>query len=208
MAATVKQHMPKNEGTHQLFQNPLIEKLSRTHIAVPTGLFLVISLGLLYHAKASMGLSAALIATCFVAGWFIFTLAEYLVHRYFYHMEPDTPRKEKVQYTLHGVHHEYPKDKDRLAMPPLLSLTVSALLFGVFYLLMGQLAYAFLPGFLLGYSLYLFIHYAVHAFKPPKNMLKWLWIFHAIHHYKDDSVAFGVSSPLWDYVFGTIPKSR
>ncbi|MEL6652049.1 MAG: fatty acid hydroxylase, partial [Bacteroidota bacterium] len=26
------------------------------------------------------------------------------------------------------------------------------------------------------------------------------------HHYKDDTVAFGVSSPLWDYVFRTMPK--
>ena len=33
----------------------------------------------------------------------------------------------------------------------------------------------------------------------------WLWLkkYHMRHHYQDDHVGFGVTSPLWDYVFGT-----
>jgi sterol desaturase/sphingolipid hydroxylase (fatty acid hydroxylase superfamily) len=33
----------------------------------------------------------------------------------------------------------------------------------------------------------------------------WLWLkkYHMRHHYDDDHVGYGVSSPLWDYVFGT-----
>jgi len=46
----------------------------------------------------------------------------------------------------------------------------------------------------------------IHAMRPPKNFLNILWIHHSIHHYKDDTVAFGVSSPFWDYIMGTLPK--
>jgi sterol desaturase/sphingolipid hydroxylase (fatty acid hydroxylase superfamily) len=44
----------------------------------------------------------------------------------------------------------------------------------------------------------------VHAFQPPKNFFKVLWVNHSIHHYKDGEVVFGVSSPLWDYIYGTM----
>jgi len=71
---------------------------------------------------------------------------------------------------------------------------------------MGDFAYVFLPGFLMGYAGYLFVHYIVHAYQPPKNFFKILWIHHGIHHYKEPERAFGVSSPLWDLVFRTMPR--
>ena len=113
---------------------------------------------------------------------------------------------EKIQYNFHGVHHDYPKDKDRLAMPPLVSITLATTLLFLFRLFMGDFVFGFLPGFLIGYASYLFVHYIVHAYQPPKNMFKTLWVHHAIHHYKDHERAFGVSSPLWDYIFRTMPK--
>jgi sterol desaturase/sphingolipid hydroxylase (fatty acid hydroxylase superfamily) len=143
-----------------------------------------------------------------VLGILAFTLVEYLMHKHFFHMEPDTPLKDKLQYNVHGVHHDYPRDKDRLAMPPFVSAAYSAILYLVFTLLMGDFALYFLPGFLLGYSGYLGVHYVVHVYNPPKNFLKVLWVNHAIHHYKDPDSAFGVSSPLWDYLLGTLPKKE
>ncbi|MCS7018355.1 MAG: sterol desaturase family protein [Cytophagales bacterium] len=196
---------PKNNGTKQLFQNPILEKLTRTHIAVPISLFVGIAAGLLYYGAAKTALSSWQLVALFLAGMFVFSFVEYTVHRRVFHMAADTPRKAKIQYTMHGVHHEYPKDKSRLAMPPLLSLSISALLSVLFYFIMGKYMFGFLPGFLLGYAAYLFVHYAVHAFPPPKNFLKVLWINHGIHHYKDHDKAFGVSSPLWDWVFRTLP---
>ncbi|WP_250630838.1 sterol desaturase family protein [Rhodoflexus caldus] len=196
---------PKNNGTKQLFQNPILEKLTRTHIAVPISLFIGISAGLIYYGTILTNLAAWQFVALFFVGLFVFSFVEYTVHRRVFHMEPDTPRKAKLQYTMHGVHHEYPKDKDRLAMPPLLSLTISSVLGVLFYWLMGDYMFGFLPGFLTGYAAYLFVHYAVHAFAPPKNFLKVLWINHGIHHYKDHDKAFGVSSPLWDWVFRTLP---
>lgn len=196
---------PKNNGTKQLFQNPILEKLTRTHIAVPVSLFIAISAGLLYYGATQTDLTAWQQIGLFFLGMFVFSFVEYVVHRRVFHMATDTPRKAKIQYTMHGVHHEYPKDKSRLAMPPLLSLSIASLLAVLFYVVIGKYMFGFLPGFLTGYAAYLFVHYAVHAFPPPKNFLKVLWINHGIHHYKDHDKAFGVSSPLWDWVFRTLP---
>jgi sterol desaturase/sphingolipid hydroxylase (fatty acid hydroxylase superfamily) len=203
-----KEIKPQHKGTKQLFKNPVLEKLSRTHIAIPLTLYAILSIGFIVYGAIVIGLSVFQLAGLFVAGLLSFTLAEYLMHRYLYHHEPSTEKGKKFIYTVHGVHHEFPKDKDRLAMPPLLALILIVILFSLFYLMMGNGVYGFLPGFILGYSLYLFVHYAVHAYAPPKNFLKVLWVNHGIHHYKEPDRAYGVSSPLWDVIFGTLPESK
>lgn len=195
---------PQNKGTKQLFQNPILEKLTRTHISVPLIIFFSYAGALLYWSITHTDLTPLTTTLLFVAGLLAFTWVEYNVHRYVFHMAPSTPRKEKMQYTMHGVHHEFPKDKDRLAMPPLLSITLATILLGVFRLILGDFVFAFLPGFLVGYAMYLSVHYMVHAFQPPKNFLKALWVNHGVHHYKNGEVVFGVSSPLWDYIYGTM----
>ncbi|HYI76223.1 MAG TPA: fatty acid hydroxylase, partial [Chryseolinea sp.] len=48
----------------------------------------------------------------------------------------------------------------------------------------------------------------VHAFAPPKNFLKRLWINHGTHHYKNGEMIYGVSSPLWDYIYGTMTEKK
>ncbi len=194
---------PKHIGTKQLFDNPVLEALSRTHIMVPISMWLTLSVGLGWYAFAHTAFSPVAIAALFLIGLFVFTLFEYLLHRYIYHLEPTTPQRAKIQYTFHGVHHEFPKDKTRLAMPPALAVFVAGAFFGLFFLLMGEAAYAFFPGFLVGYSGYLSVHFIVHAYTPPKNFFKWLWINHSVHHYKNDDSNYGVSSPFWDFVFRT-----
>lgn len=200
---------PQNKGTKKLFQNPILERLSRTHISVPLTIFCAYSICLLYWDVTHTSLSGTTTAALFVLGIICFTFVEYLVHRYVYHIGTDTEWKKRFQYKAHGVHHEFPKDKDRLAMPPLLSMTVATILLLFFRLLMGDLAFAFLPGFLVGYAYYLSVHYVVHIYQPPKNFLRVLWINHSVHHYKNGDVVFGVSSPLWDYVFRTMrPRNK
>lgn len=205
MSSEVK---PQNKGTRQLFKNPILERLSRTHIAVPLVIFFTYSISLLYwnvtHTSLSLGLSIVM----FILGMIAFSLVEYLIHRYLFHMPTYTQFREKLQYTMHGVHHEFPKDKDRLAMPPLLSITIATMFLFLFRLALGDLVFSFLPGFLVGYALYLAIHYMVHAYQPPKNFLKHLWINHSVHHYKEGVGVYGVSSPLWDYVFGTMGSEK
>jgi len=197
---------PDNNGSAKMFENPLLEKLSRTHISIPIFLFAVISITSLYYAITTTSIPLGTGVVVLLSGLLVFTLVEYMMHKHFFHMEPDHPVKDKLQYTVHGVHHDYPKDKDRLAMPPFVSMFYALIFYVVFKLIMDDFALYFLPGFLIGYAAYLGVHYIVHAYQPPKNFMKVLWVNHAVHHYKDPDAAFGVSSPLWDYIFGTMPK--
>lgn len=203
-----ERNAPKNKGSKQLFKNPILERLSRTHIAVPLTIFFVYSAALLYWSISHTSLTVWVTAGMFMLGLLAFTWVEYVTHRYIFHMGTYTRLREKIQYTVHGVHHEFPKDKERLAMPPLLSITIATLLLLLFRLIMGDLAFSFLPGFLSGYALYLSVHYMVHVYQPPKNFLKVLWINHSVHHYKHGEYVFGVSSPLWDYIYGTMKEKK
>lgn len=201
-------YVPKNKGTRQLFKNPILEKLSRTHIAVPLSIFASYSVALLYWSVTHTSLSLWATIGLFAVGFVFFTWIEYMTHRYIFHMGTFTKWREKFQYTVHGVHHEYPKDKERLAMPPLLSITIATVLLLFFRLMMGDFVFSFLPGMLVGYAFYLSVHYMVHVYQPPKNIFKILWINHSVHHYKHGEYVFGVSSPLWDYVFGTMKSPK
>ncbi|HEX6227110.1 MAG TPA: sterol desaturase family protein [Chryseolinea sp.] len=202
------QIVPKNKGSQKLFENPVLEKLSRTHIAVPLAIFAVFAAALLAWSITHTSLSAGTTIGLFILGVIAFTWVEYVVHRYVFHMKTYSDARAKIQYMIHGVHHEFPKDKDRLAMPPLLSVTIATILLLLFRVAMGDFAFAFLPGFIVGYAAYLGIHYMVHAFAPPKNFFKSLWINHGTHHYKNGEMIYGVSSPLWDYIYGTMKEKK
>ncbi|WP_347157369.1 sterol desaturase family protein [Pontibacter chitinilyticus] len=197
---------PNHKGSAQLFDNPILERLTRTHIAMPITIFIVIAAGLIYYGLSYSFINVLNAIGFFFLGWLIFTLIEYLAHRYIFHMDTSTPFKARLQYLFHGNHHEFPKDKKRLAMPPVVSILYASAFFFIFKLIFGQFVFGVVAGLLFGYALYLFVHYAVHAYAPPKNFLKTLWVHHSIHHYKDHNAAFGVSSPLWDYILGTMPK--
>lgn len=198
----------QSQGQGKLFKNKYLEALTRTHIAVPLTIFYGTALGLTVYSLY-VGLIAPFANLwLFIAGFMIFTLAEYLVHRYAFHIEADTPARRKFQYTVHGVHHEFPKDKSRLAMPPVISIVLAAAFFSLYKLLLGNYGLPFTAGFMAGYATYLCVHYAVHAYRPPKNFMKILWVHHAIHHYSQPERAFGVSSPFWDVIFGTLPEKN
>ena len=196
----------KHKGYQPLFKNKVLDSLTRTHVAVPITLFFLYSGGLVYWAIDRLAISVPFVILLFLGGLLCFTLIEYLMHRFVFHIVENAQWKKKLAYTMHGVHHEYPKDKMRLAMPPPLSLVIGTLFLGIFYAIFGIWGFGITAGFLVGYAAYLFVHYMVHAVKPPKNMFKTLWVHHSIHHFKDQTVAFGVTSPLWDVIFRTMPK--
>lgn len=87
-----------------------------------------------------------------------------------------------------------------------MSAFMAVLFVGIYRLLMGNYGYAFGGGFMTGYATYLLIHYAIHIYTPPKNILRIIWKHHNLHHFVGDTGAFGVSSPLWDHIFGTMPE--
>ena len=206
--AAVAPVRPKHKGSAQLFQNPVLERLSHTHIALPVSIFVLTTVLSLYYGLTHGFMSGASALGLFLVGLFGFTFVEYAVHRYLYHIPATSVGRAKFQYTMHGVHHEYPKDKTRLAMPPIITVFVSSLLFFIFRFSFGSYAFGLLSGFTFGYAMYLFVHYAIHAYSPPKNFLKVWWTHHSQHHYRQDEVAFGVSSTLWDHLIGTMPDSK
>lgn len=201
-----KLNRPRHKGSPQLFSNPFLERLTHTHIAVPLLIFGCLAAVLFYYGVIEKAFQVPSMILLFLAGLFFFSLVEYLMHRYLYHIPATSERRKKISYTMHGVHHDYPKDKSRLAMPPVLSLFIASFLFIIYRAILGDLVFGFLAGFLVGYAAYLAIHYAIHAFKVPDNFMKILWHHHSIHHYRESDRAFGVSSPFWDIVFGTMPR--
>lgn len=197
----------KNKGQAQLFQNELMENMTKTHPIVIYSLYIPVITGMLYYGVAYKGMSIGMEALLFIAGALFWSLFEYIMHRKLFHMIVESARARKFVYTMHGVHHEFPRDKERLFMPPVPSILVAAILFSLCYFMMGWTALAFFPGFLFGYLLYGSMHFAIHAFAPPK-FLKALWRNHHLHHYKAPDKGFGVSSVLWDVVFRTVPQNE
>ncbi|MEP6615500.1 MAG: sterol desaturase family protein [Ginsengibacter sp.] len=156
-----------------------------------------------YYSHFKHGFEPWKILFIFAGGIIFWTLFEYLMHRFFFHLAAQSNRTRRVIYVMHGNHHEFPRDRERLFMPPIPSLLISSLLFLMMYLVIGKNALAFFPGFILGYLIYGSMHFAIHAWKPPFKWMKPLWQNHYLHHYKNDEKGFGVSTILWDKIFGT-----
>ena len=179
-------------------------KIPKTNSRLAVTIYIVIAIATLWAGNsASVSLINKIVY--FNLGLLFFTLIEYLMHRFLYHSGPDYKDERYWQYKVHGVHHEFPTDTGLLALPIPIAILLGAVFFGIFYLLLGEVTYSFWPGFFIGYASYLRIHYLVHSRKPPKNFLKYLWRHHHLHHYQYEDKAYGVSSPLWDFVFGTLP---
>ncbi|TXC76045.1 sterol desaturase family protein [Luteibaculum oceani] len=195
---------PSKAAESKMFDNPVLEKLTRTNSIVVVSAYTAISVIFYGYGYLNSGLSFWMEASMFICGLLLFTLMEYLIHRFTYHSH-DYKEEEAWQYKVHGYHHEFPKDKDRLALPLPVALLVAGLLFYMLYLAMGNFSYHFFSGFILGYGGYLFVHYIVHTRRAPNNMFGYLWKHHNLHHYKYEDKAFGVSTPLWDFIFGTMP---
>lgn len=201
----------KHKGQARIFKNPVLEYLTKAPAPVSATIYIFILLVLLYIGHRNEVVDAAWNAVLIYLGaLFFWTFFEYFFHRYINHLDeyfPDSEWADKIAYTIHGVHHEYPRDKERLLMPPIPGLLIVAILYGVFVMILGSFVYLFLPGFMTGYLLYVFVHFNVHT-TPVPSWLKIQYRHHAIHHYKHPDKAFGVSTTLWDRVFGTMPPEE
>ncbi|WGQ10922.1 sterol desaturase family protein [Pedobacter gandavensis] len=199
-----------NKGQALIFKNRYLEMLTKTQPWVIYSIYIPLVIFLVYYAWSSYHYSIMLIFWLLLISMLTWTFFEYLVHRFLFHFQASSTFGKRMVYIFHENHHEFPRDKTRLFMPPVPSLimafTVLILFYGVSILLFSSGGYAlvFFSGFISGYLIYVSIHYAIHAFQPPKY-LKVLWRNHHLHHYKHPDKAFGVSSMLWDTLFGTLP---
>jgi len=148
----------------------------------------------------------------FIGGLALWTLAEYTLHRFLFHMPARGEKMERIAFLFHGIHHAQPQCKTRLVMPPVVSIPLAALFFGLFFLLftvilkIPQWTYPLFSGFIIGYLIYDLTHYATHHFPMRSGYAKYIKRYHMQHHYKTPDKRFGVSSPLWDIIFKTKPE--
>lgn len=198
----------KVKGSAKLFDSKILDVLTRTNPLIILGMYIPLCAFLMWYFYNYVKPSPGILIGVFFAGLFSWTFFEYILHRYVFHFVNDTKWAQRFHYLIHGVHHEYPKDKQRLVMPPIPSIIIAGLFFLLFRAIMGSYGLVFFSGFIIGYLCYAMIHYSMHAFRPPKNALKSSWEYHNIHHFRHPDKAYGVSSPLWDIVFGTYPPKK
>lgn len=163
---------------------------------------------------------------CFFAGNVIWTILEYTLHRFLFHVDyylPDAPWALMLHFLLHGIHHYLPMDRLRLVMPPTLFLALETPFTNLAHLIFPKaIANGIISGAFTFYILYDCMHYALHHTRLPQYMAE-MKRYHLAHHYKsrfprllvckergrgadctDFELGFGVTSKVWDYVFNTV----
>ena len=191
----------------RMFENPLLDALSRVHPVVPPVIFLPAIAITFFYGLDKIGTGNAFLAL--VIGYVAWTLAEYWIHRVVFHFEPEGGIGARLHWIMHGVHHDHPNDPLRLVMPPSVSVPLTLLFGWVFTLIAGwDWGIAVFSGFLVGYLAYDMLHYATHHHVPRSRLGRKMRELHMRHHFQDDHTGFGVSAPYWDHVFGTASKAR
>jgi len=190
-----------------MFESRILDSLSRVHPAVPVLIFLP-AVGVLF-AWALSGLSFWGALGLAAAGYALWTLFEYWLHRIVFHFEPEDGLGARFHWIIHGVHHDHPNDPLRLVMPPAVSIPLGAAVFALLYLILGaHYAPCIAAGFFTGYLVYDMMHYYLHHFRPQGRLGRVLRERHMRHHFQDDTKGFGISAPYWDEVFRTSPKAK
>ena len=190
-----------------LFKSEFLNFFSRVHPAVPAIIFVPVIVAMEWLGVAR-GYSVLAMVGFVAIGLFVWTLTEYWLHRLVFHWEPDNAFGRRMHFIIHGIHHDHPNDKMRLVMPPSVSVPLAALFLLAYWLVFGDAGFPIFGGFMLGYLAYDYTHYYVHHFVPKSNLGKKLREQHMRHHFQDHRFGYGVSSPLWDVAFRTLPKKR
>jgi sterol desaturase/sphingolipid hydroxylase (fatty acid hydroxylase superfamily) len=203
--SAVAQDRAQAPETCQMFETPLIERFSRIHPVTPF-VFWLPALGYVaYTSLTSTGAGVPAFVALVVLGAFMWTFAEYTLHRWVFHYSGPRPWQRRMFFVVHGVHHDFPQDSTRLVMPLGASIPLGAVFYLLFLLITGPVvAGPLFVGFGLGYLAYDGTHFAVHHFRMGSRWGRWMKRYHMIHHHTGVAARYGVSSPLWDWVFGTM----
>lgn len=154
-------------------------------------------------------------ATLLQTGVMLWSLIEYSVHRFAFHIDeklPDWSFVLKLHFLLHGVHHKVPNDPYRLVMPPALMSVLTYIGYNFFkklilFWLPDDMFKAILGSVIFGYVMYDMMHYSEHHFKSSdKSYFGIMRRYHMKHHYmtKGHMQGFGITTKFWDYIFNTL----
>ena len=179
-----------------------LEKFSHSHPILPLLVWAPVS-GYLFYQGRDLAFSEML--TTFLAGMLVWTFSEYMLHRFVFHYEATSKIGKFLIFVLHGVHHDDPQDPTRLVFAPPVGLIVFFILYSFFGLFVPDRYFScFMGSFLVGYLGYDYIHYATHHFPMTSKVGKYLRAYHLQHHYSHKPKKYGVSNPLWDFIFKTV----
>ncbi len=156
------------------------------------------------NERLGLGADLALLA----GGVLAWTFLEYVLHRWVFHFRPSEASEwqRDLSFLIHGVHHDYPYDPDRLVMPPVISGIIAVAVGLPLHALVGSDAFdAAFAGLVAGYLWYDLTHYAVHHLPQHTAFGRLQRRNHYVHHFKRPEQLFGVTTPLWDLVFRTYP---
>lgn len=192
-----------------MFENDFLERFSRIHPSTPFIVWIPVAAFFLGRSLWRHDFAVPGVVGMFLLGILAWSMAEYVLHRWVFHWTNATPWGKRIHFLLHGVHHDFPNDRDRLVMPLPTSVPLAIIFYALFTLTLGRtIGEPFFAGFAIGYLFYDGTHYYVHHFVPTTRWGKFLRRHHMTHHFADHDGGFGVSSPLWDYVFRTLPAKK
>ena len=187
----------------RMFESDFLDRFSRCHPLVVVILYVpgVVVALIVSQKRAGVGPVTGMFLA--LAGFAFWTLAEYWLHRVVFHWQSSSGWGKRLHFLLHGVHHQWPRDRYRLVMPPGASIPLYFAFLGLFLAALGRFGWAFHAGFVAGYLFYDLTHYWLHHGSPRSAYGRQLRKNHMLHHFKDSSTYFGVSNLVWDRVFGT-----
>jgi sterol desaturase/sphingolipid hydroxylase (fatty acid hydroxylase superfamily) len=192
----------RREGI-RIFRHDAVERyLSKAHPITP----LFYALPFLLLGAWAGGRHTGLWGTLglWAGGILLWTLVEYVLHRWIFHHQPAGTGGKMWSFMVHGYHHEFPDDRLRLVAPPLMVLFFGVIVGAALFLVFGPTRWLqTLAGLFTGYLAYDWIHYYTHHFHPRRGVGRWLRQYHLQHHFDPHHDRFGISSPLWDLIFRT-----
>jgi dihydroceramide fatty acyl 2-hydroxylase len=197
---------PDMEEAKMYLSNQLLDKLTKTNVYTYYIVYSILISCFAYLGLTRVSWYGFIIAL--LSGMMIWTLAEYLIHRFLFHWKSSNPAIKLITFMFHGVHHTYPRDVPRSITPLMFTLPTATVFYIIFKFIFGAYGAAVIAGFALGYVLYSIIHDSTHHFGMNLPILKQLKKHHMRHHYLDISQNFGVSTVLWDILLGTYENKK
>ncbi|UOM34517.1 sterol desaturase family protein [Acuticoccus sp. I52.16.1] len=143
-------------------------------------------------------------------GIFVYSLVEYLMHRFLYHWEPDNKVIRFITADVgrhHMRHHREPSDyKAAINAVQAPVVILSSLLAAVVFVLPEPLKAAWLASVVAGSMNYIaqeLIHFGTHHMPMNSGFLAVVKRHHMLHHYRGENANFGLFWTFWDRILGT-----
>jgi len=193
----------------RLFKSDFMESLTHVHPITPLIFWSPVIFWLFKEGVIKDHLSFISFTLTACVALLVWTFTEYFLHRFVFHFKSKSRLGRYIIFLFHGIHHDDPNDKTRLVMPPVPAVIIVSGLYLIFKAIVPAIYLkTFMGWFLVGYLIYDYIHYATHHFPMTSRVGRFLRKWHLQHHHTKEPVQYGVSNPLWDYIFQTVPKKR